>query len=60
MSVPELRSHRIGQDLVIGANVTLSEIIDILNKASETVGFEYCKRLATHVGKIANVAVRNV
>lgn len=61
MSVAELRSHSIsGSDLVIGGNVTLTEVIEIMNRASGTVGFEYCKRLAKHVGKIANVAVRNV
>lgn len=60
MSIPELRSHSIGAELVIGANVTLNEMIDILNKASRTTGYEYCKRLATHIEKIANVPVRNV
>lgn len=61
MSIPELRSHSIGAvELVIGANVTLNEMIDILNKAARTSGYEYCKRLATHIEKIANVPVRNV
>lgn len=60
MSIPELRSHSIGVELMIGANVTLNEMIDILNKAARTSGYEYCKSLATHIEKIANVPVRNV
>ncbi|KAJ6644052.1 Xanthine dehydrogenase [Pseudolycoriella hygida] len=57
--VDELRSHSIGNELVIGANVNLTETMDILSKASATHGFEYCKHLVKHIDLIANVPVRN-
>lgn len=56
----ELRSHSLGNELVIGANVNLTETMDILTKASTTTGFEYCKHLVKHIDLIANVPVRNV
>ena len=58
--VEELRSHSLGSELVIGANVNLTETMEILNKASNTSGFEYCKHLVKHIDLIANVPVRNV
>lgn len=59
-SVPELRSHSIGDEFVIGANVALAEFEQLLKNVSQTNGFEYCKYLAEHIGKIANVPIRNV
>lgn len=58
--VEELRSHSLGDELVIGGNVNLTETMDILTKASATPGFEYCKHLVKHIDLIANVPVRNV
>ncbi len=59
--VAELRSHSSGNnELVIGANVNLTEVMDILTKASSTSGFEYCVDLVKHIDLIANVPVRNV
>lgn len=58
--VDELRSHSLGDELVIGANVNLTETMDILTKAAATPGFEYCKHLVKHIDLIANVPVRNV
>ncbi|KAJ6644053.1 Xanthine dehydrogenase [Pseudolycoriella hygida] len=57
--VDELRSHSMGNELVIGANVNLTETMDILSKASATYGLEYCKHLVKHIDLIANVPVRN-
>lgn len=58
--VNELRSHSLANELVIGANVNLTETMEILTKASVTEGFEYCKELVKHIDLIANVPVRNV
>lgn len=58
--VVELRSHSLNHSLVIGANVTLNEAIQIFMDASKTFGFEYCKRLAQHVERVANFPVRDV
>lgn len=61
-SVPELHSSSIGTNNVqIGANVSLNETIKILISAANTnSNFEYCRVMATHIDKIANVPVRNV
>lgn len=59
-SVPEIRSHSIGDELVVGGNVALAEFEQILKNVSKTNGFEYCKYLADHIDKIANVPIRNV
>jgi hypothetical protein len=40
--------------------VTLSETIAFLDKVSSEQGFEYTKRISTHIGRVANVPVRNV
>lgn len=59
--MPELRSHSIeGDEFVVGANVALAEFEHLLKNVSRTNGFEYCKYLADHVEKMANVPVRNV
>lgn len=58
--VVDLRSHYLDNELVIGANVNLTETMDILSKASNTFGFEYCEHLAKHIDLVANVSVRNV
>lgn len=58
--VETLRSHAIGTELVLGANISLSETMDILTNASTQSGFEYCKHLVDHIDLIANVPVRNV
>lgn len=58
--VETLRSHAIGSELILGANVSLTETMEILTKASIKPGFEYCKHLVNHIDLIANVPVRNV
>ncbi|XP_053666571.1 uncharacterized protein LOC128715686 [Anopheles marshallii] len=60
-SVEELRNYflRTGE-LIVGANVTLTEFIEILNKtANNRPNFGYCRDMARHLGLIANPAVRN-
>ncbi|XP_062544110.1 aldehyde oxidase 3-like [Armigeres subalbatus] len=59
-SVEELRSHSLGKQLIVGANVTLAEFIIILSEtAKKSSGFDYCSELAKHIDLIANVPVRN-
>lgn len=59
--VPELRSHALDEntELRIGANVNLTETMEILRRSAGTAGFEYCERLRKHIDLIANVPVRN-
>ncbi|XP_059608173.1 xanthine dehydrogenase-like [Phlebotomus argentipes] len=60
-AVKELRTISLNSVLEIGANVPLSEVIDTLKKASEVRSdFFYCRQMAKHFERIANVAVRNV
>ncbi|XP_053674936.1 aldehyde oxidase 3-like [Anopheles nili] len=59
-SVADLRVNYFNDAMVIGANVTLSELMEILNEASTTNGYEYCREIVKHLDLIANVPVRNV
>lgn len=43
----------------IGAQVTLTSLINAFNEFSSTSGFEYLNKLSHHLGKIANRGVRN-
>ncbi|XP_053687412.1 aldehyde oxidase 1-like [Sabethes cyaneus] len=59
-SVKSLHERSIGQDLTIGANVSLSEFIEIMNEAvRENLRFQYMKSLIEHVRLVANRSVRN-
>lgn len=58
--VVELRSHSIENQLIIGANVSLTETMDILKNASKFPGYEYCALLVKHIDLVATVPVRNV
>ncbi|CAD6991713.1 unnamed protein product [Ceratitis capitata] len=58
--VPELKQHTIvGEKLTLGANLSLTEAIDIFQKVAQRPGFEYCEQLWRHFDLIANVPVRN-
>ncbi|XP_050092185.1 xanthine dehydrogenase/oxidase-like [Anopheles aquasalis] len=61
-NVTELRSYyHTATELLIGANVNLSEFIEILTKAaSNRPTYEYCRELAQHLDLVAHPAVRNV
>lgn len=60
-AIPDLKKHSLTSDtLTLGANLTLSETMDIFMKASKKSGFEYCQQLWQHFDLIANVPVRNV
>ncbi|XP_037034826.1 xanthine dehydrogenase-like [Bradysia coprophila] len=59
--VEALRSHSIGNDNVtLGANMSLTETMEVLKKASCRSGFHYLKYFVDHIDLIANVPVRNV
>uniref|UniRef100_A0A1B0GDN7 FAD-binding PCMH-type domain-containing protein n=1 Tax=Glossina morsitans morsitans TaxID=37546 RepID=A0A1B0GDN7_GLOMM len=59
-AIPDLKKHSLTSDtLTLGANLTLSETMDIFMKASKKSGFEYCQQLWQHFDLIANVPVRN-
>lgn len=59
-SIEELRSHSFGSNLIVGASVSLTELMSILtNAASKNSNFGYCAELVKHIDLIANVPVRN-
>ncbi|CAD7078518.1 unnamed protein product [Hermetia illucens] len=59
--IPELHAHHIDKDeLVLGGNLSLTETMDILRKASSKPAFEFCKKVWHHMDLIANVPVRNM
>ncbi|XP_034664119.1 xanthine dehydrogenase-like [Drosophila subobscura] len=58
--VEELHGHSTeGQQLKLGANLSLTQTMDILRKTSKQPGFEYLEVLWNHLDLIANVPVRN-
>ncbi|XP_049545877.1 uncharacterized protein LOC125957303 isoform X2 [Anopheles darlingi] len=59
-SVADLRVHFFNDALIIGANVSLTELMTILEEASHSEGYEYCGELVKHLDLVANVPVRNV
>ncbi|XP_001864335.2 xanthine dehydrogenase [Culex quinquefasciatus] len=59
-SIEELRSHSLGNNLTVGANVSLTELMTILTDvAAKSPNFRYCVELVKHIDLIANVPVRN-
>ncbi|XP_055537410.1 uncharacterized protein LOC129725501 [Wyeomyia smithii] len=60
-SVKELKSYSItNEELIIGAGVSLTEFMEILNEAAKKQSvFKYCEDLSRHVDLIANIPVRN-
>lgn len=60
--VAELHAHTMTQnELVIGANVNLTETMRLLQQAAnDNTAFKYCVDVAKHIDLVANVPVRNV
>ncbi|XP_052872784.1 uncharacterized protein LOC128278155 [Anopheles cruzii] len=59
-SVADLRVNFFNDALIIGANVTLTEFMVMLDEASDHDGYEYCREIIKHLDLVANVPVRNV
>uniref|UniRef100_A0A0K8UYD6 Aldehyde oxidase 2 n=1 Tax=Bactrocera latifrons TaxID=174628 RepID=A0A0K8UYD6_BACLA len=60
-AVPELKQHSITNEKVtLGANISLTEAMEIFEQSALNPGFEYCQQLREHFDLIANVPVRNV
>lgn len=59
-NIEDLYEHKIDEKLVIGANLSITETIDIFDKVSHMEGFLYCKILVEHFKLIANLPIRNV
>lgn len=59
-AVDELHTQSLGNELVIGGNVSLTELMNILtDAANKNDKFGYCKEMVKHIDLIANVPVRN-
>ncbi|XP_053958030.1 uncharacterized protein LOC128863105 [Anastrepha ludens] len=60
-AVPELKRYTIdGEKLMLGANLSLTEAMEIFKKVEQRSGFEYCQQLWQHFDLVANVPVRNM
>jgi len=60
-SVDELHSYTVDNEITLGANVSLTETMRILERAVEShPKFEYCRAVVKHIDLVANVGVRNV
>lgn len=58
--VSELKKFSIGNDIKIGANMSLNHLMDLFNDISEKIhGYEYTKYLAKHIDLIAALPIRN-
>ncbi|KMZ03365.1 abscisic-aldehyde oxidase [Drosophila simulans] len=58
--VEELHQHSSeGQQLKLGANLSLTQTMEIIRTTSKQPGFEYLEVLWNHIDLIANVPVRN-
>lgn len=60
-SVAELRKNMIDASLVLGASMTLNEIMQLFQDASKKYQyFEYTAQMYHHMDLIAHIPVRNV
>lgn len=58
--VAELHSYSIGSVVELGGNVSITTLMEVLNKAADqSSSFAYCKQLVSHIDLVANVPVRN-
>ncbi|CAL8096692.1 unnamed protein product [Orchesella dallaii] len=58
--IPDLKKTNVDKNgIVLGGGTTLTETINLLRESSKVPGFEYGKRVATHLERVANVSVRN-
>ena len=59
--VQDLKQHEWNPNLLtLGAGLTIFQMELVLDQISQQPGFGYCEELREHLGKVANVSVRNV
>lgn len=46
--------------LILGANTTLTNTMEIFESLSKTTGFDYLSTIREHLDLVAHVAIRNV
>ncbi|KAI8438679.1 hypothetical protein MSG28_011097 [Choristoneura fumiferana] len=60
-NVTELRSHYVDVNLVLGANMTLTDTINLFNELSKSnEDFWYLNILRRHLEQVAHIPVRNI
>ncbi|XP_013162269.1 PREDICTED: indole-3-acetaldehyde oxidase-like [Papilio xuthus] len=59
-NVSQLKTFVIDQNLVIGAGLTITEVIEIFKTVSQRENFSYLLTVNEHLEKVAHVAVRNI
>nr|XP_034832953.1 xanthine dehydrogenase 1-like [Maniola hyperantus] len=58
--ISELKSYYMDQNLVLGAGVTLTEVLDIFKAVSSFDNFDYLRVLNDHINLVAHVTIRNI
>ncbi|CAB3227927.1 unnamed protein product [Arctia plantaginis] len=58
--VQELKGYSVDQNLIVNANTTLTEFLDILQKVANEEFFDYLTKLYEHIKNVAHIPVRNV
>ncbi|XP_004925960.2 xanthine dehydrogenase [Bombyx mori] len=58
--VSELKGYTLDQNLVVGAGNTLTEFMEILEKASTEEGFEYLVKFTEHMEYLGHKTLRNI
>lgn len=56
----ELKGYKMDQNLIIGAAVTLTELLDIFKTVGKQEYFGYLQKFYNHLEKVAHIPVRNV
>lgn len=60
-NVVELKNHSLDVNLVLGAGMTLTEMMELFRQiSSENEDFSYLKEFYNHMDLVAHVPVRNV
>lgn len=56
----ELKGYEIDQNLVIGANTTLTQLLEVIGVVSKEQNFEYLQKFYEHIEQVGHIPVRNV
>lgn len=59
-NIPELKQCSVDKNIILGANLTISEAMAFLTEVSGMEEFKYVQEIVDHLDLVANVPVRNV
>ncbi|XP_026467617.1 xanthine dehydrogenase-like [Ctenocephalides felis] len=59
-NIPELKQCSVDKNIILGANLTISEAMSFLTEVSGMEEFKYVQEIVDHLDLVANVPVRNM